>query len=414
MEIFLFIGFILLVVLLSAMISGSEAALLSLSYAKAKELVRIDEENKKFKGPSHQLLHIKEHIEKYITTIVILNNIVNIIGSIYVGVLATAIFGEVYLGFVSAGLTFLIILFSEIIPKIYGEKHSQTICLIIVRPLVVLTFILKPVVLLMEKLTNVFIKQNDNSQVSEGEIKEMAVLGMQEGSINSYESEVIGNVFKMNDVEVYDLMVPKNKIRTIEKGSSFNQVVDLINETGYTRFPVENKKGEIIGLINTKDLFKFHGRESEFKLSAIVRPIIYAPETMKASTLEEKLKKNRIHMAAIVNEHGDLTGIVTLEDIIEEIVGDIEDEFDYSGEEEIKKIKEGKYHIDAAIDIEDLNDELGLSLETTDSYTTLNGYLLSKLDKIPKVNDTYEVEEGIFRVIKRSKKKVISVEFVKK
>ena len=412
MELFFFIAFIIAVVILSALISGSEAALLSISYAKAKELVSQDEELKIHKGPSHNLLHIKENIERYITTIVVLNNIVNIIGSIYVGVLATSLFGDVYLGFVSAGLTFAIILFSEIIPKIYGEKHSQAISLTIVKPLLILTTLLTPIVVLLEKLTRVFIKQNSNSQISEGEIKEMANLGREEGSINSYESEVIGNVFKMNDVEVYDLMVPKNKVRTIEKGSSFDEIVELITQTGFTRFPVQNSQGDIIGLINTKDLFKFHGKEKSFKLSSIIRPIIFAPETMKASTLEEKLKKSRIHLAAIVNEHGDFTGIVSLEDILEEIVGEIEDEFDLVQDDEIKQIKENKYHIEAAIDIEDLNKELDLNLETTESYSTLNGFLVAKLDGIPKINDTFEIEEGIFRVIRRTKRKILSVEFV--
>lgn len=413
MEIFFFIAFIMLVVILSALISGSEAALLSISYAKAKELVRQDEELKIHKGPSHNLLHIKENMERYITTIVVLNNIVNIIGSIYVGVLATTLFGDVYLGFVSAGLTFAIILFSEIIPKIYGEKHSQKISLLIVKPLLIITTLLTPIVVLLEKLTKIFIKENSNSQISEGEIKEMANLGREEGSINSYESEVIGNVFKMNDVEVYDLMVPKNKVRTIEKGSSFDEIVDLITQTGFTRFPVQNSQGDIIGLINTKDLFKFHGKEKSFKLSSIIRPIIFAPETMKASTLEEKLKKSRIHLAAIVNEHGDFTGIVSLEDILEEIVGEIEDEFDLVQDDEIKQIKENKYHIEAAIDIEDLNKELDLNLETTESYSTLNGFLVAKLDGIPKINDTIEIDEGIFRVIRRTKRKVLSVEFVR-
>lgn len=411
MEIFFFIGFVFLIVILSAIISGSEAALLSISYPKAKELVKTNEEKKLFNTTAHKLLAVKENMEKYITTIVVLNNVVNIVGSVYVGVLATTLFGEVYLGFVSAGLTFLIIIFSEIIPKVYGEKYSGRISLLIIRPLILFTMVLSPIVYLLERFTKVVVKQHNNSQVSEGEIKEMAVLGMQEGSINPYESEIIEKIFKMNDVEVYDLMVPKNKVRTVEKNYSFDQIIHLIEDTGFTRFPVENTKGEIVGIVNSKDLFHYLQSKEKFTVESILRPIIYAPETMKASTLEGKLKRNKIHIAAIVNEHGDFTGIVTLEDIIEEIVGEIEDEFDVKQGDEIKHIKENTYHIDASIDIEKFNEYFNLKLEETESYSTLNGYLIAQLDGIPKINEKHKIEEGVFRVIRRTKRKIIVVEF---
>ena len=406
----LFIVTILGMLILSALVSGSEAALLSVSLAKAKELSNSSDE--KISKQGKNLLSIKKNLQHHISTIVVLNNIINIIGSIYIGVLATALFGEFYLGVVSAVLTFLIILFSEIIPKIYGEQYCDTISSFIAKPLLIISYIFLPVTWFLNKLTNLFVKKNSSNSVSEGEIKEMAALGKLEGSIDSFESDIIENVFKMNDIQVYDVMVPFSKVSSFTKTTSFDEIIKTIEHTGFTRFPIL-KDGEVIGLINAKDLFKFHNKQKSFDISKILRPIIFVPESMKLSTLEKKLKKARIHMAAIVNEHGDFTGLINLEDIIEEILGEIIDEYDSDVEEQIKKIKKNVFHIKATIEISDLNSELGLTISVDDEYSTLNGYLITSMDSIPKVNEVLSISQGSFRIIKRSKKKVLEVEFIK-
>ncbi len=403
---------IVAIVVLSGLISGSEAALLSVSYTKAKEIqIQAD---KKSRRRADVLIHIKENIDQYITTIVVMNNVVNIIGSIYVGVLAQRIFNDdLFLGIISGTLTFLIIMFAEIIPKVYGEKHCDGISLRISTPLLYISNILKPVNFILNKISNFFVKRDATIQVSEGEIKEMAALGHQEGSINKYESEVIRNVFDMNDTELYEAMIPKNKVSIVHMDEELNNVISLAESTGHTRFPIANDRGEIVGLINIKDLFKFHDREKNFSISKILRPIVYAPEAMKVLTLEQKLKQERIHMAAIVNEHGDFTGILTLEDIIEEIIGDIADEFDKKEEKKIRKTRGHKYIILANTEIDEINEELGLELPEDEDYSTLNGYLVTRLDKIPKVNDRLQIQKGTFRVISATKRRVLKVEFTR-
>jgi CBS domain containing-hemolysin-like protein len=406
----IFIVTILVMLISSALVSGSEAALLSVSLAKAKELKNSS--NKSISQKGKVLLLIKEDLQKHITTIVVLNNIINIAGSIYVGVLATQIFGDTALGIVSAALTFLIILFSEIIPKIYGEQYCGEISSSIAIPLFFISKLLFPITWILNHMTTLFVKKNLNHSVSEGEIKEMAAMGKLEGSIDSFESDIIENVFKMNDIQVYDVMVPSSKVSSFTKSTKFAEVIKTVQETGFTRFPIL-KDGEVIGLINAKDLFKFHTKEKTFDISKILRPIIFVPETMKLSTLEKKLKKARIHMAAIVNEHGDFTGLITLEDIIEEILGEIIDEYDSEQEQLIEKIKENVFHIKASIEIAELNSELNLNIPEDDEYSTLNGYLIMNMDSIPKVNEVLSITQGTLRVIKRSKKKVIEVEFIK-
>lgn len=407
MDIVLFVLLILTILILSGIASSSEAAILSMSYAKIKE---IENSSKRLAKKAQNLIKVKEDIQKYISTIVILNNIINIVGSIYVGFVATKLFGEVYLGLVSGVLTFLIIIFSEIIPKIYGDEHSKDIALNVAGPLIFITKIFSPILFVVNKITTIFIKKNQGKNFSEGEIREMAYLGHKEGSINTYESDVIANVFKMNDIEVYDIMVPKNEVQVIDHDMSFDDIVKIVEKSGNTRFPVM-KEGEVIGLINVKDLFRFYKKKTTFSINKILRPIIYAPESMKIFTLEEKIKKKRNHMAIVVNEHGDFTGIVTLEDIIEELLGDIEDEFD-TEEKLFKKVSENIYIVDGGADIFEINEEfnLELAIDENDDFTTVNGYLTTVLGKIPKVNDKIKTEKCKFRILKANRKKALEVE----
>ncbi len=409
MDILIFVVLIFTIIVLSAIVSGSEAALLSISYTKAKEVDK-EKPSKKTKA----LLKVKEDLQRYIATIVVLNNIINIVGSIYVGVIAVELFGEVYLGVVSALLTFLIIMFSEIIPKIYGEKHSLSISLIVAKPLIFLSSLLSPIIYVLNSISSFFIKKNESNSISEGEIKEMAILGMQEGSINSYEQDVIKNVFKMDDIAAYDIMIPKNETTVLDIKSTIEEIILTTQKTGFTRFPISSNN-EIIGMINVKDLLRYYGKEKSFHISKILRPIFYAPETMKILALQEKLKMEKSHMAAIVNEHGDFIGIVTLEDIIEELVGEIVDEFDKAEEDLITKVSDNIYHIQASIDIDTLNSEFNLGIDTkNEDYTNLNGFLSYYFGKIPKVNDKIKTDRYTIRVIKASKKKVLEVElFIK-
>ncbi len=411
MEIVTFILFSITIILLSAFISGSEAAILSVSYGKIKSIYETTK-NKKEKEKAKQLLEIKENIRKYITTIVILNNIINIIGSIYVGLFAAQLFGNTIVGIISGIFTFLIILFSEIIPKVYGETHSLKISLLVTPIIVFFTKILYPIVLLLNKIASLFVKKQNKKIVSESEIKAMAEIGFDEGSINDYEKEVIRNVFEMEDIEVFEIMIPKNKVQTINIKDSFEKIISIIKKTGYTRFPII-KEEEIIGLLHVKDLFKYYNDKKNFNIQKIMRKVIYAPETMKIFTLQEKLKKSKTHMAIVVNEFGDYTGIVTLEDIIEEMIGDIKDEFDRE-EKNIEKKGEKKYHVNADINVEELNEKLNLKIPEQEEYTTLNGYITYKLDRIPKNNDIIKEENYTIRVIEASKKKAIKTEITKK
>lgn len=412
MELVFLIVLTLLVIILSALVSSSEVALLSISYPQVKEMLN-DKKNKSLQIKAEKLLHIKENLKQYLTTIVVLNNIINIIGSIYIGVLAAEIFGELYLGIVSGVLTFLIIIFSEIIPKIMGERYAKVYAPMIAGPLVLSTKILSPALWVFDKIVHFFVGDSQyDTHVSEGIIREMAALGKQEGSIDPYESELIENVFEMNDIEVYEIMVPRKKVQCIEHDANFQRIIKLITRTGHTRFPVL-KKGEVTGLIHAKDLFKYHGREKKFSVKEILRPIEFVPDAMKLATLEEKLVKNRVHMAAVVNEHGDFTGIVTLEHVFEELIGrDIEDEYDDETQPELKELKKNHYLIDASYDIEELDEKLDLELHLEDDFVTLNGFIIDTLGRIPSVGEKVKIRKGHFVIKKATSRQILQVELL--
>lgn len=413
----LFIFSSLLIIVLSGLISGSEAALLSTSYPEAKEFLTKSRTEKEVRK-AERLLAIKDNLQRYITTIVILNNVVNIVGSMFIGLLAARFFdNSLYVGMVSAVLTFMIILFAEIIPKVIGEKHSVKISLAISNTLFVLTIFLHPLVLFLNKLTNIFVDTSKGgNQISEGVIKEMAILGKAEGSINNYESELIKNVFEMDDTELYDVMVPRKKVVSLTFSTKFFEIIDIAKKTGFTRFPIisDDDEEEILGLINVKDLFKYHGKEKTFNIKKILRKIEFAPEAMKLSTLEKKMRNSKTHMSAIFDEHGSFSGIVTLEDIFEELVGEIEDEFD-TEEKLIKKLGPNKYLVDASCEISELNEKLNLKLNTHDDYSTLNGLLIEEIGYIPtEKQEVIIIKKAQFRIIKANLKQILKVEVVLK
>ena len=412
-ELIIVVLIVILIVILSGIISGTEAAILSLSPAKIKEYSKSNKESKKIQVKADMLFSIKEHLQYYISVLVILNNVINIGGSVLIGYVVTQFFGEIFLGVVTALLTLAIIIFSEVIPKIIGERNSLKVSLSMTRFLVIMGTVLRLFVMLIEKVVRVIVRQDSSENVSKGEIREMAILGTQEGSLDNYEGELIDNIFDLNETSVYDIMVPRHKIVTVQPLYSFDKIIELVKEFGYTRFPVE-EEFEIIGYVHIKDLFGYTNRAEDFKVKDIMRPLVYVPDVMKVVNVEKKLKSSKQHMCAIVNEHGEVSGIVTFEDIVEEIFGDISDEHDTEEEKEIVHISDNIYHINGDCEIGKMNEELNLDIDEDEDFSTLNGYLLHTLERMPLLKEEIETKEGNFKIISKNKKKVVKVEFEKK
>jgi len=322
--------FVVLVVLIgSALFSCVEAALFSVSLGRARVLA----EQKK-RG-SANLVKVKENIRRPITVIVILNNIFNIAGSITVGAITGQVLGNAWIGVISAILTFLIIVLGEIIPKTLGENYAEPISLFAAGPLLASTKIFLPFIWLTEKLTSPFAKKN--KIVSEEEIRILSHLGHLEGSIEKDEKEMIQKVFRLNDLTAEDIMTPRTVVEALEYDKTLDEAEDEIYALNHSRLPVYRGDLGIVGIVHQRNLLIAIGRDQgKKKISDFQEPPVYVSEKMKADELLPFFQKRRCHLAIVRDEFGGTSGVVTLEDVLEQLVGEIVDETDEETDMRIK------------------------------------------------------------------------------
>ena len=315
---------ILAVIITSAICSGVEAAILSVPILKVKQIA----ESKK---PSALALkNIKEKIHRPLTTIVILNNVANIGGSMLVGETSISVFGNAWMGAFSALLTFLIIIFGEIIPKTLGENYSLKISLFCAKPILFTTTLLLPLVWFIEKITRNFINKKVEFTTNESEIKAMAHIGGKEGAIESNESEMIHKIFELNDVTAAKIMTPRVAMTCLKANKKLTEVKDYVINSQHSRIiAIKKNKDEVKGIVFKNDLLKALIENKENKTIAdFTQEPNFVTETMKVNQLLKHFKKTRCHIAVVVDEYGGVSGIVSLEDVLEELTGEIVDETD--------------------------------------------------------------------------------------
>ena len=329
---------ILVILVGSGICSMVEAALFSISLSRARILL----EQKKFGAIS--LLKIKGNMHRSITVIVIFNNIFNIAGSIFVGLIAMETLGSAWIGVVSAIFTFLIIIFSEIVPKTVGTSYSEPIALYTAKPLLLITKLFSPIIWFID----LFIKPFSAKKriVSEEEIKILSRLGHIEGSIEADEEEMIQKIFTLNDLTAKDIMTPRIVVKAFEGNEILNKIKDEIYSLPHSRFPIyENNLDNIIGVCHQRDLLIAFGKETEEKrIKEFIKKdyLLFVNEKIKLDKLILIFQKQKIHLAIVTDEFGGTSGVVTLEDVLEQIVGEIVDETDKSIDLRIKAKKIGK------------------------------------------------------------------------
>ncbi len=315
---------ILIVIFGSGFFSMVEAALFSVPLNKAKIL----SEQKK-KG-AKSLVFIKENISRFITIIVIFNNIFNIVGSMMVGIIALNVLGSVWIGAVSAILTFLIIVFSEIIPKSIGESNAVFISLFLSRPLILVSKLFSPFISIIDFITRPFEKKK--GKVSEDEIKILSHLGHIEGSIEADEKEMIQKVFMLNDLTAKDIMTPRTVIEALEGKKTLKETEEKIYSLSHSRIPVfNNNLDNIVGICHQRDLLiALSKNEKNRKIEEFVKNdwLLYVFENMKVDELIPIFQKQKTHLAIVNDGFNGTSGVVTLEDVLEQIVGEIVDETD--------------------------------------------------------------------------------------
>ncbi|MBP6911860.1 MAG: HlyC/CorC family transporter [Candidatus Pacebacteria bacterium] len=327
---------VVLVVIFSFIFAMAEAALFSVPLTKAKLLA----EKNVFGGKT--FLAIKEHPSRPIATLVLLNNITNIVGSIFIGHMATKVLGDSTLGLISAVVTFLIVVFGEILPKTIGENYAEGISLAFANPLRFLTRVFTPFTYLLHGLTKHFLKKK--RYTSEEELRLLSQLGRLEGSIEKDEHDMINRVFTLNDLSARDIMTPRTVMEGVQNSAKLNDLGEFLFHKAYSRLPVFGESMDnVVGVLSTKKALSTMAQgHGDMLVNELMDKPFAVSEKLRVDTLLTILQKQRIHMAIVQDEFGGTAGIVTLEDALEQLVGEIVDETDdiVDLREEAKRIQE--------------------------------------------------------------------------
>ena len=374
---------IIVLIVLSAFFSSSETALTVLSPMRVRSLVEA--------GARHAeiLERVVSRKDKMLSTVLVCNNVVNLAASALMTVAVQELFGNSIVSVGTGVLTILILIFGEVAPKtkatIRAEKLALRYCGIINALMTVLTPIVAAINFLATGVLRISgVKKGEEAEkITEEELKTIVEVSHEEGIIENEEKEIINNIFEFSDTVVHEIMVPRINIVSIDIDSKYTDVMRIFKENLYTRLPVFDG-AQIVGIINVKDLMFMS--PSQFTVTGVMRDAAYTFEQKKVAELFMEMKKNHCAMEVVLDEYGDTAGIVTLEDIIEEIVGDIRDEYDEDEADEIIRTGNGCYEIKGHVSIDDVNDALGTSLES-ENYDSIGGLLIEALGRLPEQGD---------------------------
>ena len=407
-------GILVLLFILSAFFSGSETAYLSVSRAKVRKLAK--------EGDSRaivleRLLHTPNRV---IITILIGNNLVNILAASIATSIAIQVFGSTGVGIATGAVTLVVLLFGEITPKSYSATNAERVALLVAKPIYLLMKLLTPVVAVLSRFAK-FVVSTFGGEVrlgpfiTEEELKMLVEVGEELGAIEKEEKEMISGIFEFDKMDVKDIMVPRIDMKCIEANSSIEDAKKLILETGHSRIPVyEGSVDNIIGILYAKDLLRFlNSGEKPETLHSILRPAYFVPESKKLNELLSEFQRLKVQIAIVVDEYGGTAGMVTLEDVLEEIVGEIEDEYDVGEAEEFRMVDENQAVVDARMSIHDVNERLSLSLPE-DRVDTIGGLLFNMLGRIPVQGDEVEVDGVVLRVESMRGRRIMKVRVIKK
>ena len=384
---------LVLLLLLSAFFSSAETSLTTITPIKVRTL--IENGNKRA-----MTLHIvKDQQGKMLSAILIGNNIVNISASSLATTLAIDTWGSYAVGIATGILTLLVLLFGEILPKNIAMFKSESMALFYAPIIYGLMTIMTPVIFIIDTIAGLFLKffhinPGQKNLMTETELRTYVDVSHEDGIIESEEKDMIINVFDFSDSVARDIMIPRIDMITIEENAGYDELMALFRECMYTRIPVyKEDRDNIVGLVNIKDFILVNDKDT-FQVSDIIRDAYFTYEFKKTADLLMEMKKTTNNVAFVLSEYGACVGMITLEDLLEEIVGEIRDEYDEDEDEFIKKVSKDSYLIDGNRKLDDINDELGTNLESED-YDSIAGLVLQILDRMPAVGEEVQTPDGI-------------------
>ncbi len=395
------ISIIFLIIILSALCSMVEAALFTVPLTRVKSWV---EDNLR---SSLSLLQIKEAMQKPIATIVIINNISNIVGSIIVGGLMTQLFDKLIVGIFSGVFTFLIIILSEIVPKTLGERYADSIALYSAKTILFLTRVFNPILIIIEKATKPIVKDKIYPSVSEHEIKMLAYLGSREGVLEKEEANIIKNALLLNDIKVKEIMTPRIKMIGFEEEQSLKDIRDELYEIPFSRVPLYKQSlDKVTGLLYKLDALRaICDNKMTIPLSDLRKDCLFIPENKPIDKLMEELRITQSHTAIVIDEYGGTAGLVTLEDILEQLVGNIVGAED-STEEKMLVISKDEIMAPGSILIDEVNEFFKSSLE---NHRTVSKFILDHLNRFPNNHEHIEWDDLMFIVEEVTEKTIEKV-----
>ena len=377
----------------------------------------IEEGNKK----AIILNKVIENQGKMLSAILIGNNIVNISASALATLIAQQAFGDYAISFATGLLTIVVLIFGEITPKTAAAYNAEKVSLAYARIIYSLMWILTPVIFVINLMANgvMFLMRIDPNKkqqvITETELRTIVDVSHEEGVIEREEKEMIKNVFDFGDAEAKDVMVPRIDMCMVDVDISYNELMNVFNEYRYTRIPVYKESTDnVIGIINCKDLL-FYDINEEFKIEKYLRPAYYTYEYKKLSELMLEMKKDSVNIIIVLDEYGAAAGLITLEDLLEEIVGEIRDEYDFDEEDAITVINEDEFIVEGLIKLDDFNKNANINAKiTSEDYESLGGYVMGRLDRLAKVGDIIETEELTIVVDKMDKNRIDKLHVFKK
>lgn len=356
---------------------------------------------------------LTEDPNKLLGSILVGNNVVNIGASALATSVAMKAFDESGVGIATAIMTILVLIFGEITPKSIAKQRSEGVALKVSGIVNIFVKTLRPFVAIFTFISSFILKLfgadlNKNQPfITQEELKTMVDVGEEEGVLEEEEKEMIFNVFEFGDIQVKDVMVQRVDIVALGLDSTYDDVIDIIKEEQFSRIPVYNDSiDDIIGIMYVKDLILLNNKDS-FKVQDCIREAYYTFEFKKVTELFKEMKKSRNHMAVVLDEYGGTVGIVTIEDLLEEIVGEIEDEYDEL-EEEIEVVKEDEYIVDGRIRLDDLSDLIGVKMES-EEFDSIGGFVIGQLGRIPEPKEEVSYENMRFVVEEIDKNRIKKV-----
>ena len=399
---------LIVLILLSAFFSSAETALVTVNKIRMRSL--MEEGNKR----AQMVSQITDDSGKMLSAILIGNNIVNLSASSLATTFTQDVFGNQFIAYATGILTLLILIFGEVTPKTLATIHADKIALAYAPFISFLMWVLTPLIWIVNKFSRIVLAilrvnpDDKGASITETELRTLVEVGHEEGVIEMEEKQMINNVFDFGDSQARDVMIPRIDMTFADINSTYQEIIDIFRSEKYTRLPVyDGTTDNVVGIINVKDLLLYDSHD-DFDVRDIIREPYYAYEFKKTSELMEELKKTSNNITIVLDEYGSTVGMITLEDLLEEIVGEIRDEYDEDEKDLIEKISDTEYVIAGMTKLDDFNELVGTNLES-EEYDSVGGLVIELLDRLPEEGDKVQIQNLELIVDKVEKNRIESV-----